>query len=88
MTKVRPSDLLRAARPGAEEIEGPVDVLLALRVAKPDEPLLVRLRNLGLTIRTTVGNKLVGSIDGEHLAALRADPDVADVEISRKLHPH
>lgn len=81
-------DILRKSNQGLTERQGQVKILAALRTPDPDEACLNRLRGLGLTIDRVVKNKIIGSIDAEKLAALRADADVEEAELSVPLKRH
>jgi hypothetical protein len=47
-----------------------------------------RLQALGLKVKETIGNKIIGSVEPNRLEQLRADPDVLDVETSVPLELH
>jgi hypothetical protein len=84
-------DALRSTRPGDAHPPdgGPVQVMIALRVAgAAAEQALSRLGGLGLTVERAIGSKVVGSVRSEHLDALKADPDVEEVQTSVRLAPH
>ena len=85
---LNPRDVLRATRPGGPTGSGPVKVLVALRCAAADDDVRRRLEGLGMKIDAAVRNKVVGSVPATALDALRADPDVAEVEVSTALRPH
>jgi len=82
-----PRDLLRGARPGSAA-SGPTGVIVAVRPEPSVEAVAARLHDLGLVVERTIGDKIVGTIDGARLADLRADPAVREVETSVRLHPH
>lgn len=85
---MNPSDLLRAMRPDGAGGQERIKVLVALRRDAADPACRDRLQRLGLAVDGAVRNKLVGSIPAAQLDALRADPDVAEVEPSVPLRPH
>jgi hypothetical protein len=80
--------LLARERPGAEERSGRVEVLIGLERTADDE----RLRRLhdafGLDVTRVIDDTVIGSVPGEHLAKLRSDSAVRDVELSRPLRQH
>lgn len=67
---------------------GPMAVMVALSRPKPEEACLERLRGLGLRVEGVIGNKLVGEIAEEALPGLEGDPDVLEVEVTRRLRKH
>jgi hypothetical protein len=83
-----PRDLLRASRPGGAPGSGKTGVLVAVRPDPSLDVVVARLRSLGLEVEHTVGNKIIGRIDRAALGRLRADPAVAEVEVSARLRPH
>jgi len=70
------------------ERRGPVQVLVDLKTRTAEPDCLRRLEANGLALDRVIGNKILGTIAGEALESLRADPGVADVEISSRLRPH
>lgn len=58
-----------------------IDILVALK-SHPDEFILRKLADLGFKLRSSVGNKLTGSIMSENINLLKAYPEVLDVEFS------
>jgi hypothetical protein len=80
-------DLLSAS-PYNQEPAGRVTVSVDLRGAKASTGFLKRCKNMGMQVEKVSPNKVVGSIDSEQIAALRADAEVREVEISRTLKPH
>jgi hypothetical protein len=66
----------------------PVQVLVDLTTRTVEPSCLGHLEDLGLTVSRVIGNKVLGTIAGENLAALRDDSAVAEVEISSQLRPH
>ena len=83
-----PRDLLRGSRPGRARAAGPTGVIVAVRPDAPPAEVLARLRALGLQVERTVGDKIIGTIDGAGVERLRADPAVDAVETSVRLRPH
>ena len=87
----RPRDplaLLRATRPGDSRPAGRVDLIVSLTAGAPDADARRRLEGAGFTIERVVGDKVIGSIDSNRLAALKALPQVREVETSVRLKPH
>lgn len=66
----------------------PVQVLVDLATRTVEPGCLGHLEDLGLTVDQVIGNKVLGTIAGENLSALRDDSAVAEVEISAQLQPH
>jgi hypothetical protein len=85
--KRSPRDLLRGSRPGAAT-PGPTSVIVAVRPEPSVEAVAARLHALGLVVDRTIGDKIVGTIEGDRLGELRADPAVMEVETSVRLRPH
>jgi hypothetical protein len=84
-----PRDLLRGSRPGRAGATGVgVGVIVAVRPEAPPADVLARLKALGLQVERTVGDKIIGTIDGAGVERLRADPAVDAVETSVRLRPH
>jgi hypothetical protein len=83
-----PRDLLRASRPGRAASGGSVGVIVAVRAGEERAQVLERLRACGLQVERTVGDKIIGAIDGAQVERLRADPAVAEVETSVRVRPH
>ena len=83
-----PRELLRGSRPGSAAMSGPTGVIVAVRPDPSLEAVAARLHGLGLVVDRTIGDKIVGTIDGARLGDLRADPAVREVETSVRLHPH
>lgn len=81
-------DRLAAAGEDLLSKQGPLRVLVDLRVGEPDVDCLERLREHGLTVEKVVGNKVIGTVEGERLEELRTVPEVAEVEVPSKLRPH
>ncbi len=67
---------------------GSVEVLIDLNLPAADDPSLERLEAYGVTVDEVIGNKVVGSLPADRLADLRADPQVAEVELSARLKAH
>jgi hypothetical protein len=80
----RPGDFLRRSRTD----DAPVKVLVRLRSGPPDEACLTRLRGLGLTVDRVIDGTVVGEAAPGARRRLAADPEVAEVEVSRRLSPH
>jgi hypothetical protein len=85
-----PREILRATRPGDARPKGPepVNVLIALNQPRPDQACRDRLTGIGLSIKSVVDNKIVGTIPATRVDELKADPCVAEVETSVALRPH
>ena len=83
-----PRDLLRGSRPGHAAAAGRIGVIVALRPGHEAAAVLSRLRTLGLEVERTVGDKIVGTLDGAAVERLRGDPGVAEVETSVRLRRH
>ena len=83
-------NLLRSTRPGDARPGGggQVQVLIALKTAKLSSAARERLTALGLSIERITDNKLVASLHSDVIEALRADPDVAEVETAMPLKMH
>jgi len=79
--------ILESAGEGLEP-RGPIHVLVDLNTPDADPACLVRLEAHGLAVDQVIGNKVLGTIEGDSLETLRRDPDVAEVEISARLRPH
>jgi hypothetical protein len=63
-------------------------VLVALD-RPPDDEFLGQLREaVDLVVRRVIGDKLVASVDANHLDKLRATPGVREVEVATTLRPH
>ncbi len=73
---------------GVPRSEGPIRVLIELKARVPDAKCMKRLQALGLKVKETIGNKIIGSVEPNRLEQLRADPDVLDVETSVPLELH
>jgi hypothetical protein len=82
------SDRLDAAGESLLRKEGPVRVLVALTIREADEACLEALRRLGLDVEEIVGNKVIGTIEGQRLDGLKSAPEVAEVELPSRLRPH
>jgi len=68
--------------------EGPMRVLVSLRVPVPDQALLAHLAQIGLVVDRVIGHTLLGSIDASKMSELRCAPHVAEVEPSVTLGYH
>ena len=77
---------LRTRGPHARK--GPVKVLVAIASKEPSRACLERIEKLGLRVSRVIGSKLTGEIDADALEDLERDPDVAEVEVSRRLRKH
>jgi hypothetical protein len=86
--KRSPRDLLRASRPGGAAGTAKTGVIVAVRPDPSLEAVVARLQALGLEVEHTVGDKVIGRLDGALLDRLRADPAVTEVETSTRLRRH
>jgi hypothetical protein len=83
-----PRDILRGSRPGRAAAAGTTGVIVAVRPGAEPSEVLARLRGLGLQVERTVGDKVIGRIEGANVDRLRADPAVDAVETSVRVRPH
>ena len=63
-----------------------IKVLVSLK-SSPDNECLAGLRDVGLSIKSVEGNKLIGEIESKQLTELQRHIDVQEVERSVKLRP-
>ena len=83
------TDLLRKlfhAKKLHKEESDTINVLVSLN-ALPDDLCLADLQEIGLTVKTLLGNKLTGEIASKHLSKLKEHANVTEVERSVKLKP-
>jgi hypothetical protein len=80
--------ILNETSPDPSRRRGVVKVLVDLNVFEPDEECISRLQEMGLTINRIIKNKIIGTIHSDRLAALKADFQVNEVELSVPLEPH
>ena len=81
-------DDLTTLVPGGGNPAAEVKVIVDLNVRKPAQELLSRLAEAGFELRSTIGNKLLGSVPAGNLEQLRADGDVRHVEVESRLSRH
>jgi len=67
---------------------GSVNVLVDLRVPKPDQSLIADLERVGLVVDRIVGRTILGSIDAAKMSELQRNEHVREVEPSRTLRYH
>lgn len=67
---------------------GPLRVIVEVKARAVEDAHRRRLEEVGLVVERVVGNKLIGVVPAEKLAALESDAVVAAVERSVKLKPH
>jgi hypothetical protein len=79
--------ILRGSRFDMGSRQDSVRVLVELRSDLPGGNSLERSTTLGLDVQRVIGKTLVGSIERRRNSALRADPDVGQVELSVTLKP-
>jgi len=72
----------------ATEPEDSVQVLVALKVDRPEPAQIDELRTLGLDVSESIANKVVGTIRSDRLKALQTNDLVAEVELSERLCLH
>ncbi len=77
--------LFDANKPHREESDK-TKVLVSLK-ASPDDSCLAALQEIGLTVKSVVGNKLTGEIESKLLSKLQQHANVAEVERSVRLKP-
>ena len=85
-----PIDWKARLRTAGEDLEPPaetIQVLIDLETRTADEARLRKLEDYGVTVEEVVDNKIIGRLPGDRLDDLRADPEVAEVEISTRLEP-
>ena len=63
-----------------------IKVLVSLK-SSPNEKCLAGLRDVGLSVKSVEGNKLIGEIDSTQLTKLQEHIDVREVERSVMLKP-
>lgn len=64
-----------------------VRVLVDVRGAENEPGCLAQLREAGLEVDRVIEGTVVGSIDRDHLSALRGLAEVREVEVATTLHP-